>query len=202
MNKHLRLILLFTVLIISNIIDVYATSGCCSSHGGVDCDYIQNSGKVVCNDGWRGSSCNYSSMAKCDSGTSFSNDTSNEVKDNDSNNYVQPSNISTENNDSFFEKISGIFWILIIALIIFGQTIADFYEENIKYKLSEILQTKIELKSPINNSRKFEKVNILDDDNFSYDDDTENNLDLIISVILIVVVPVIICLSLYFIMMP
>lgn len=32
------------------------TSGCCSSHGGVS-NQCQSNGKVVCNDGWRGSSC-------------------------------------------------------------------------------------------------------------------------------------------------
>lgn len=44
-----------------------ATSGCCSSHGGVDCSRIQSDGTVVCNDGWLGSTCSYNSMAKCSS---------------------------------------------------------------------------------------------------------------------------------------
>lgn len=44
---------------------VIATSGCCSSHGGVDCSLQQSNGKVVCNDGWTGSSCLYSSIIKC-----------------------------------------------------------------------------------------------------------------------------------------
>lgn len=45
---------------------VFATSGCCSGHGGVDCSAgPQANGHVVCNDGWTGSSCSYSSMVMC-----------------------------------------------------------------------------------------------------------------------------------------
>ncbi len=45
---------------------VFATSGCCSSHGGVDCAAgPQSNGNVICYDGWRGSSCSYASMVKC-----------------------------------------------------------------------------------------------------------------------------------------
>lgn len=43
-----------------------ATSGCCSSHGGVNCVAgPQANGNVICNDGWRGSSCSYVSMVMC-----------------------------------------------------------------------------------------------------------------------------------------
>ena len=38
-----------------------ATSGCCSGHDGVNCGAgAPSNGKVVCNDGWTGSSCSYS----------------------------------------------------------------------------------------------------------------------------------------------
>ncbi len=55
----LSLILLFPSLI-------EARSGCCSSHGGVCCECgPQANGRVICNDGWRGSSCSYAGMVKC-----------------------------------------------------------------------------------------------------------------------------------------
>ena len=45
---------------------ILARSGCCSHHGGVCCECgAQSNGKVICNDGWRGSSCYYSEMVKC-----------------------------------------------------------------------------------------------------------------------------------------
>lgn len=45
---------------------LYSKSGCCSSHGGVDCSAgPQSNGHVICNDGWRSSSCLYSEMVKC-----------------------------------------------------------------------------------------------------------------------------------------
>ena len=46
-------------------INVEAASGCCSSHGGVDCSKKQANGNVVCVDGWTGSTCSYSGMKKC-----------------------------------------------------------------------------------------------------------------------------------------
>lgn len=56
-------LLLATFLFIS---PVFATSGCCSSHGGVNCAAgAQGNGHVICNDGWTGSSCLYSSMVMC-----------------------------------------------------------------------------------------------------------------------------------------
>ena len=43
-----------------------AVSGCCSGHDGVCCECgAQASGKVICNDGWLGSSCLYSEMVMC-----------------------------------------------------------------------------------------------------------------------------------------
>ncbi len=45
---------------------VYATSGACSDHGGVDCAAGSSSdGSVICNDGWSGSSVQYSSADEC-----------------------------------------------------------------------------------------------------------------------------------------
>ena len=44
--------------------NVLAAKGCCSGHGGVDCTKIQQDERVVCNDGWLGSSCTYQSMDK------------------------------------------------------------------------------------------------------------------------------------------
>jgi len=45
---------------------IIAKSGCCSSHDGVNCSAgPQSNGKVICNDGWRGSSCLYSEMVMC-----------------------------------------------------------------------------------------------------------------------------------------
>ena len=46
---------------------VYATSGACSSHGGVNCSAGADSdGSVICYDGWEDSSVSYSSMVMCD----------------------------------------------------------------------------------------------------------------------------------------
>lgn len=45
---------------------VNAKSGCCSGHEGVNCGGgSQLNGNVVCNDGWKGSSCKYSEMVMC-----------------------------------------------------------------------------------------------------------------------------------------
>ena len=63
MEIYRRFILFVIVLLIP--LNVSAASGCCSHHGGVDCSRIQSNGKVICNDGWTGSSCSYSGMAKC-----------------------------------------------------------------------------------------------------------------------------------------
>lgn len=44
----------------------FAKSGCCSGHSGVNCAAgAQSNGNVICNDGWRGSSCSYSGMVMC-----------------------------------------------------------------------------------------------------------------------------------------
>lgn len=65
---------------------VNATSGCCSHHGGVDCSRKQENGQVICNDGWTGSSCSYSSMVKCIgySPVSNSSDSKNGINSNQS----------------------------------------------------------------------------------------------------------------------
>ena len=45
---------------------VFAASGACSGHGGVNCSSGADSdGSVICSDGWRGSRVSYSSMVKC-----------------------------------------------------------------------------------------------------------------------------------------
>ena len=47
---------------------VLATSGACSSHGGVSCSAGSDwDGSVICNDGWRDSDVSYSSMVMCES---------------------------------------------------------------------------------------------------------------------------------------
>lgn len=47
-----------------------ATSGCCSGHQGVNCAAgPQANGNVICNDGWRNSSCSYASMVMCEGST-------------------------------------------------------------------------------------------------------------------------------------
>ncbi|HUD18981.1 MAG TPA: hypothetical protein VMR81_00860 [Patescibacteria group bacterium] len=49
---------------------VFATSGCCSGHSGVNCGVgPQGNGNVICNDGWTGSSCSYASMVMCGGST-------------------------------------------------------------------------------------------------------------------------------------
>ena len=65
-----------TILIIIFPTFVSAKSGCCSHHGGVDCTQKQSNGKVVCNDGWKESSCDYSSMVKCQKTESSNNNAS------------------------------------------------------------------------------------------------------------------------------
>lgn len=50
-----------------------ATSGACSSHGGVSCSAGSDSdGSVICKDGWRDSSVLYSDMAMCSADNGFS----------------------------------------------------------------------------------------------------------------------------------
>lgn len=52
---------------------VFSKSGCCSSHGGVNCAAgAQGNGNVICNDGWTGSSCLYSEMVMCGGSSSSS----------------------------------------------------------------------------------------------------------------------------------
>lgn len=77
---------------------VNATSGCCSHHGGVDCSKKQVNGRVICNDGWIGSSCLYSSMAKCKGYSSNSNETA-------SNN-----NINSDTNEAY-----NVLWYILVG---------------------------------------------------------------------------------------
>lgn len=60
----LALVFFFSLLFPQTIL---ATSGCCSGkHNGVNCSAgPQSNGHVVCNDGWRGSSCLYSNASEC-----------------------------------------------------------------------------------------------------------------------------------------
>lgn len=44
---------------------VFATSGACSYHGGVNCGVSQNYGSLVCNDSWTNSSVNYYNIEEC-----------------------------------------------------------------------------------------------------------------------------------------
>lgn len=65
-----------TLLLVLSSVLVFARSGCCSGHGGVDCSAgAQGNGNVVCNDGWRGSSCEYSSMVMCGGSSSSTRST-------------------------------------------------------------------------------------------------------------------------------
>jgi len=62
--KKIFLFVIAIILIIPNI--SFATSGACSSHGGVDCSAgPAYGGKVMCNDGWVNSSVSFSSAQEC-----------------------------------------------------------------------------------------------------------------------------------------
>ena len=55
---------ILTVFLSVGVVD--AKSGCCSGHDGVSCGAgPQGNGRVICNDGWTGSSCLYSEMVMC-----------------------------------------------------------------------------------------------------------------------------------------
>ena len=59
-------ILTLLLFIVFPIDKAEAERGCCSWHGGVCCGCgPQSNGRVICNDGWRGSSCFYSEMVMC-----------------------------------------------------------------------------------------------------------------------------------------
>ena len=87
----MKKIFLFLLFILIIPISVYAKSGCCSSHGGVDCSRKQSNGKVICNDGWTGSSCYYSEMKKCEGYIE-------ETKEEHKNNYYNSNNNSDQSN--------------------------------------------------------------------------------------------------------
>lgn len=42
-----------------------ATSGACSSHGGVSCSLSNSSKSIICNDGWTDSSTSYNNLSEC-----------------------------------------------------------------------------------------------------------------------------------------
>lgn len=63
-RKILFILLFFSLSFFAK--EIEAKSGCCSGHGGVSCGTgPQSNGNVICNDGWRGSSCSYSGMIMC-----------------------------------------------------------------------------------------------------------------------------------------
>lgn len=64
MKRSFIILFMLSLFFISNQ-NVFATSGCCSSHNGVDCSKVQDNGKVVCNDGNTGSSCLYANQTQC-----------------------------------------------------------------------------------------------------------------------------------------
>lgn len=64
--QNVRICSVFLLIFFLSCSVVLAKSGCCSGHGGVNCAAgSQGNGKVICNDGWRGSSCLYSEMVMC-----------------------------------------------------------------------------------------------------------------------------------------
>ena len=64
MKKHLLVILISVFFYLP--IQVFAVSGTCSWHGGVDCDAMADwDGSAICNDGWRDSSETFYSIQKC-----------------------------------------------------------------------------------------------------------------------------------------
>jgi len=72
-----KLLPAFLLIFLSFPSSVLARSGCCSSHGGVCCECgSQSNGKVICNDGWTGSSCYYSEMVMCGGSSDYTAPTS------------------------------------------------------------------------------------------------------------------------------
>jgi len=69
MKEKIKKIFLFTIVLLFSFglfLNVIATSGACSWHGGVNCAAGSDwDGSVICNDGWRDSSVSYYSMTKC-----------------------------------------------------------------------------------------------------------------------------------------
>jgi hypothetical protein len=67
LNNH-KFFIFLLVFLISTIhpLNIYADSGACSDHQGVDCAIGPDiHGNVVCNDGWTNSSVSYTSMNEC-----------------------------------------------------------------------------------------------------------------------------------------
>lgn len=68
-NNHLKKICIISLLIIASFFlsqNVFAISGACSHHGGVNCVMgRQLNGKVYCNDGWTDSIADYDFMVAC-----------------------------------------------------------------------------------------------------------------------------------------
>lgn len=84
---------------------VDAKSGCCSHHGGVDCDAGPDSdGSVICKDKWRDSSCSYSSMASCKLSTN-SNSKNSSSGNNSKNTRSKTTSVrSNTKSDSFMSR--------------------------------------------------------------------------------------------------
>lgn len=118
-----RLIKILYIIILASIltINVYATSGCCSHHGGVDCTRVQSNGKVICNDGSTTSSCDYSSMKKC---KGYNPNSSTNKKSSSSN-----SNTITNNNASNIQKSKNT---NLSSVIVNGSNIE--ISDNMKYE--------------------------------------------------------------------
>ena len=124
-------LLLFTTILLSSILtfSINATSGCCSHHGGVNCSAGADSdGSVICNDGWKDSSCSYGSMGCELSSRSRNNTSSNNNKNNNSNNKSNNTNtsISKKQSNSFMEKhpylgiLIALFGIFIAPGLLYG----------------------------------------------------------------------------------
>lgn len=76
MRLWTKVLFMFLVFFLIFGVEVEAKSGCCSSHGGVNCAAgPQSNGHVICNDGSRNSSCLYSEMVMCGGSSSTSTET-------------------------------------------------------------------------------------------------------------------------------
>ena len=62
MKKYLYIIAIISFFVFSH--NVFATSGACSSHGGVNCSIVGVNGSAICNDGFK-SSVSYYTMQEC-----------------------------------------------------------------------------------------------------------------------------------------
>lgn len=105
MKKIIYISTIFIFLIFP--IKANATSGCCSHHGGVNCNKIQSNGNVVCNDGWLGSTCSYDSMDMCSSYTPIASNSSTTNPTNTANYNYGCTDSNAANYDSTANKSDG-----------------------------------------------------------------------------------------------